>query len=138
MKVKELKKHLEQFNDDDTAAIWTWGTGGETVFLPHIISGPQLRIDETQRYAFIGGFDVCTANMLVGSKVVYSVKDFTPEEHVRYVPNHAHGDPKHKDVEPGIVSSMNDKFVFVKYIKRGILQETAAATDPGDLIKGWN
>ena len=65
-----------------------------------------------------------------------TVKDFVPGERVRYVPNHAHGDLGHKDVENGIVSSTNDFYVFVKYVRHGVLQETAAATKPEDLVKG--
>jgi hypothetical protein len=35
---------------------------------------------------------------------------------VRYVPNHADGDRKHRDCENGVVSSISDsKHVFVKY-----------------------
>jgi len=38
--------------------------------------------------------------------------------------------------EHGIVSSINDKYVFVKYYRNGILQETAQATRPDDLKPG--
>ena len=34
-----------------------------------------------------------------------------------YIPNHADG-PNHKDCERGIVSSFNEKFVFVKFYKQ--------------------
>ena len=43
----------------------------------------------------------------------YSVGD-----KVRYVPNHAHGDIRHKDCEIGVVTSLNDKYIFVKYEKQ--------------------
>ena len=36
---------------------------------------------------------------------------------VIYIPNHADG-PNHKDCERGIVSSFNEKFVFVKFYKQ--------------------
>lgn len=65
-----------------------------------------------------------------------TVNDFSPGIKVRYVPRHAHGDLTHKDVENGIVKSTNDKYVFVNYIRNGILQETAQATDPRDLLIG--
>jgi len=68
------------------------------------------------------------------------VTDFEPGDAVRYVPNHAHGDATHKDCENGIVSSRNDKFVFVRYYVRrdgrdAGLQLHAQATDPCDLRK---
>jgi hypothetical protein len=36
--------------------------------------------------------------------------------------------------EEGIVSSKNERFVFVKYWYKGELQETAKATNPQDLV----
>ena len=36
--------------------------------------------------------------------------------------------------EYGIVKSANDMFIFVNYVKNGIPQNTAAATDPKDLF----
>lgn len=65
-----------------------------------------------------------------------NIEDFKPGDAVTYVPAHVHGDTSHKDCENGIVKSKNEKFVFVRYIKNGILQETAAATRPEDLIEG--
>lgn len=64
-----------------------------------------------------------------------SPSEFHPGEEVKYVPAHAKGDLRHPDVERGYVSSINDKYVFVKYIRKGILQETSQATDPRELIK---
>ena len=61
--------------------------------------------------------------------------DFKSGENVRYIPNHADNNPNHKDCENGIVSSINDRFVFVKYIRHGIVNTTAAATKPENLIK---
>lgn len=43
--------------------------------------------------------------------------DFKRGMPVLYVPLHANGDPTHQDVEPGIVSSVNEYFVFVKFEK---------------------
>jgi len=34
---------------------------------------------------------------------------------VKYIPNHANGDPYHNDCKIGRITSMNDMFVFVKY-----------------------
>lgn len=54
-------------------------------------------------------------------------------ESVIYVPTHANGDLNHEDCEYGKISSFNDKFIFVKYIRNGIFQQTAQATRPEDL-----
>lgn len=62
------------------------------------------------------------------------LEDFKEGLRVRYVPTHAEGNPSHQDCENGIVSSTNSKYVFVKYIKNNVLQETSAATLPEDLI----
>jgi len=59
---------------------------------------------------------------------------------VRYVPLHADGNLNHPDCQDGVVSSTNDKFVFVKYDNlMGIMitgdePYTAQATDPDYLI----
>ncbi len=58
-----------------------------------------------------------------------------PTEVVIYVPTHAKGDMFHKDVELGIIKSLNDKSAFVNYYLRGILQETAQSTTLTDLVK---
>ena len=70
-----------------------------------------------------------------------NVSDFKHGDKVRYVPSHAHGDAKHKDCQNGVVSSTNEKWVFVKYdnsmciMTTGDESYTAAATNPEDLIK---
>lgn len=68
----------------------------------------------------------------------YTVDDFQKGDGVVYVPTHAHGDKNHKDVEHGLVSSHNDKFVFVKYYpaltRFGWDGCTSQATDPRDLV----
>ncbi len=67
--------------------------------------------------------------------------DFKKGERVRYIPSHAKGDRFHKDCESGVVSSINDEFVFVKYdnaimiMITGDEPYTAQATKPEDLIK---
>lgn len=67
--------------------------------------------------------------------------DFKKGDKVRYIPYHAYGDKNHKDCEDGVVSSTNDRFVFVKYnnavciMTTGDEPYTAAATDPLDLIR---
>lgn len=40
---------------------------------------------------------------------------FKRGDQVAYIPNHAEGDITHRDVELGFVTSINDKFVFVRY-----------------------
>lgn len=52
---------------------------------------------------------------------------------VIYVPMHADG-PDHPDAEAGIISSWNDKYVFVNY--DGNPNTTNKATSPEDLIWG--
>jgi hypothetical protein len=70
---------------------------------------------------------------------LYGANDFKPGEAVLYIPCHAEGDPRHKDVEIGVVSSQNGKFVFVKYsrlfLSAGWYDANSQATDPFDLIK---
>jgi hypothetical protein len=56
-----------------------------------------------------------------------------PGDRVIYVPSHAEGNLNHRDAERGVISSFNDTYVFVKYIRQGILQETAQATRYEDL-----
>ncbi len=65
--------------------------------------------------------------------------DFKKGDLVRYIPHHAKGDSGHKDCQNGVVSSINDKFVFVKYdngmctMIDGDEPYTAAATSPWNL-----
>ena len=42
-------------------------------------------------------------------------KDYKKGDKVLYIPNHANGDATHPDCMKGVVSSVNEKFVFVKY-----------------------
>ena len=67
--------------------------------------------------------------------MTHTAEDFVPGESVRYIPFHAGGDIKHPDCENGVVSSQNGKYVFVKYWRNGMLQNTAQATQPEDLVK---
>ena len=66
--------------------------------------------------------------------------NFIKGNRVRYIPYHAMGNSDHKDCEDGVVSSTNDKFVFVKYdnavmdMVTGDEPYTAQATYPEDLI----
>jgi hypothetical protein len=57
---------------------------------------------------------------------------------VAYVPRHAEGDMEHPDVEQGVVSSVNSKYVFVKFDKHltrlGWDGTTSQACDPDDLV----
>lgn len=69
-----------------------------------------------------------------------TINDFEHGMSVTYIPNHANGDINHPDCENGVVSSTNDKFVFVKYnngdcvIKTGDEPYTAQATKPENLV----
>lgn len=69
------------------------------------------------------------------------ISDFKKGDCVRYIPTHANEDPKHEDCENGIVSSVNKKYVFVKYdnamciMTTGDEPYTAAATKPENLIR---
>jgi hypothetical protein len=56
-------------------------------------------------------------------------REFKPGDRVAYIPNHAHGDPSHPDVERGIVTSTNPYFVFVRYGR----ETQAKATSPHNL-----
>ncbi len=59
---------------------------------------------------------------------------FKTGDKVRYIPPHANGYFFHKDCEEGVVSSVDDHYVFVYYMRNGILQQTAAATNPKNLV----
>ncbi len=58
-----------------------------------------------------------------------TLADFAPGQPVRYIPFHAQGDPSHVDCEEGIVTSVSDKFVFVRF--NGC---TSQACSPGQLV----
>jgi hypothetical protein len=58
-----------------------------------------------------------------------TLADFTVGQHVRYVPYHAHGDASHADCENGVVSSISEKYVFVRF--RG---ETGQRCNPDQLV----
>ena len=70
-----------------------------------------------------------------------TTSDFKKGERVKYVPDHAHGDPAHPDCETGVVSSTNDKYVFVKYDNAACIMVTgdepytAQGTLPQNLVK---
>ena len=74
---------------------------------------------------------------------------FRKGKRVVYVPTHAHQNFNHPDCERGVVSSVNDKFVFVKFdieaynnhgtkfdvkMMTGDEDYTAQACDPRDLF----
>ena len=59
------------------------------------------------------------------------MNEFKPGDHVRYIPNHAHGDKHHPDCEDGIVTSTTDLYVFVRYGRK----VTSKATNADDLVK---
>jgi len=56
-------------------------------------------------------------------------KDFAPGDRVAYVPGHAEGNLNHSDVAYGVVTSRNDRFVFVRF-----MGGTSSACDPRDLV----
>jgi hypothetical protein len=66
--------------------------------------------------------------------------NLTIGDSVIYVPRHLHienmnkFDFKHPKCEYGIVSSVNERFIFVRYVINRIPQNTAKATDPEDLF----
>lgn len=67
--------------------------------------------------------------------------DFKHGDLVTYIPTHTCRNEKHGDCQNGVVSSINEKFVFVKYdnavmaMITGDEPYTAAATRSEDLIK---
>lgn len=63
-----------------------------------------------------------------------SVDHFEVGEHVRYIPNHADNDERHTDCENGVVSSITNSTVFVKFFRNGMTQNTAEGCDPTNLI----
>jgi hypothetical protein len=52
---------------------------------------------------------------------------------VIYIPKDKYGNLDCQRSERGIISSFNDSYVFVKYIRDGILQETSQGTRYEDL-----
>jgi hypothetical protein len=65
----------------------------------------------------------------------YTVNDFIAGDTVVYVPRHLHREMNDTDYEPGVVVSKNDTYIFVRYWKNDVLQETAQSTDPNCLWK---
>jgi hypothetical protein len=59
-------------------------------------------------------------------------------QRVIYVPNHANGDPTHKDCEHGMVSSKNHVNAFVRFdqsvARHGWERATAQSCDPATLV----
>ena len=67
--------------------------------------------------------------------------DFIKGDLVTYIPTHADGNKDHPDCENGVVSSVGNIFVFVKFdnafmkMVTGNEPYTAQATRPEDLIR---
>lgn len=65
--------------------------------------------------------------------------NFQKGQRVIYVPSHAKNDSTHSDCQNGVVSSFNNKYIFVKYdnqmctMMTGDEPYTAQATRPEDL-----
>jgi len=64
--------------------------------------------------------------MKIGDSVIYIPKHIQKKDMTKFNFNS-------KGCEYGIISSVNDKFVFVRYVKNGIPQNTAQATNLDDL-----
>ena len=63
---------------------------------------------------------------------------FQPWDNVRYVPDHAKGDPTHKDCQNGIVHQVDHEHgtVFVRYITNSRCSATACSTRTENLLQG--
>ena len=75
---------------------------------------------------------------LQGAPAQPALEGFAEHMRVVYVPHHANGGRSHKDCEHGRVSSVNDKYVFVRFDEQvrvlGWDQATGKACDPADLV----
>lgn len=65
-----------------------------------------------------------------------TLEDLNVGDLVTYYPAHSMYNPMHKDVENGIVSSKNESYVFVRYIRFGRLMQTGENTPIKMLKKG--
>ncbi len=70
-------------------------------------------------------------------------RDFERGDQIAYIPSHAEGDIRHKDVEFGFVTSVNEMTVFCRYWNKycpGLLRTTAnsEATPRSCLIRKIN
>ena len=67
-----------------------------------------------------------------------TLKDFKPGDRVIYVPDHLDiGDALSSSCEVGVVTTVNNLFVFVRYfsLASGELKETSMGTKPKNLLK---
>lgn len=66
------------------------------------------------------------------------LSDYVCGMRVLYLPRHAQGNKNHPDCEEGTVSSINDRFVFVRFDKQvmrfGWSGATSQACVPSDLL----
>lgn len=66
------------------------------------------------------------------------MKPFNLKDRVIYIPHHANGNRSHKDVEAGAISSIGQKYIFVKFDKQvknlGWEGSTAQACDPSQIF----
>lgn len=69
---------------------------------------------------------------LRGDAMTLKLTDFKPGDRVRYVPYHAHNDQSHKDCEDGLVTSVNDHYVFVRF---SLFTEHGQPCKPDQLVK---
>lgn len=71
------------------------------------------------------------------------ISDCKKGDRVVYVPCHADGHRSHPDCEHGVVSSVNENWVFVKFdnLQRRMITGdepyTAKATDAAELVRGY-
>lgn len=65
-----------------------------------------------------------------------TVDDFGPGNEVRYLPMWVNEDASHPDCQNGVVSHINERFVFVRYYDKetGDLDLRPKTTRPEDLI----
>lgn len=67
--INELKKYLNNFQDDDVVVISAWFHDGQKYFLPHEpCCNPIIKTINNKRYAIIGHFDNCRAHQIVFPK----------------------------------------------------------------------
>lgn len=68
-----------------------------------------------------------------------TASDFQPGDRVAYVPGEANNNLSHPNVERGRVSSVNEKYVFVRFdktvAKLGWQGTTSQSCRPDDLVK---
>ena len=58
MKIKDLKKYLKNFKDNDIVVFGSWFHDGPRYYMPNIpLCKPIIKTVDKKRYAIIGHFD---------------------------------------------------------------------------------